>query len=722
MNVHEPIVNKVAIYVRISSQLQHTDRQREELIAIAKKKNYEIVEIYSDIMSGFKDNEYRQGLQKLLEDSKQGKFEAILFSEFSRLSRKVNDLGTMIDTFRNQNTKLYFQKQNLWVMEKGEMMTDMFIYMLGVVSSYEIELFADRSISGKISAIKSRGINLGGLTAYGYESEPNTKRLIINNFEASIVKRLFSLYSTGYSQQKICEVLKSENVPSPYKKRLVDSATKRVNNGIKPKEYKNFDTESLVWTASSINKILKNRLYLGERNAKIHKPDPTNPTEISKRKNREIIEVINIKDELIRIIDDTLFNEVQDKLKENSLVKNTPTKHPTLLKSVLKCGCCGRNVVSTKANGSYRYMCFGRIKDTKTRVINCKESKEIAQYKLDGLVVQMILFRIADADRTKKSTKRIEELTTKKEISTRVLLNKESELKIETEAWLKYFEKSVRFDIPEDALQNRKDEFDSKSQKLNQDINKIKNELHDADKTIKSIQVLSSSETLKQQEETIRENKTLLKQLTDEYLDKITIYPIFDKYSLVIINFIDGSESWGTIKSAKYKNDEMWFDPTLCKEQHYIYQLFNNDDKSAEYIPDNKTVVFKGKTYTSCYNTNPIENKPRFETIPREGQNPIIRMIESKTSNDESNYVEVTTPDPYITIKAGTYPIKEFITLLKEDNENGHNSNGSFPPYDFHEDEEGNDLSKEKAKQYRLDNADKRNARTKELRHTKRKI
>jgi len=211
----------------------------------------------------------------------------------------------------------------------------------------------------------------------------------------------------------------------------------------------------------------------------------------------------------------------------------------------------------------------------------------------------------------------------------------------------------------------------------------------------------------------------LLKQLTDEYLETVTIYPIFDKYSLIIVSFKDDSETWGTIKSAKYKKDETWYDPTYCKVPHYIYQLWNNDDKSAEYIHENKTVIFKGKTITTWINAEATESKPKFETIPREGQNPIIRMIKPDISTDDSNSVEIILPDPYITIEPGTYPIKEFIKLLKEDNVNGYNRNGDFPPYDFHEDEEGHEDSKEKAKQYRLDNADKRNARTKELREVK---
>jgi hypothetical protein len=267
----------------------------------------------------------------------------------------------------------------------------------------------------------------------------------------------------------------------------------------------------------------------------------------------------------------------------------------------------------------------------------------------------------------------------------------------------------------------RKDEFDLKSQKLNQEISMLKSEMHDTEKTIKSIKAMVNSGTLYQEIEAIRANKTLLKQLTDEYIQRVTMYPIFEKYSLVIINFKDGSESWGTIKSAKYRSEELWFDRTYCKVPHYIYQLLNNDDKSAEYNHENKTVIYKGKTITISNYINPVKKQPEFEIIQREGKNPTFKMLKSEIEFDESNSLEITIPDPYVTIEAGTYPIKEFIYLLKEDNAKGHNSNGCFPPYDFHQDEKGNDDSKEKAKQYRLDNAEKRNARNRELRVDRRK-
>ena len=52
---------KTAIYIRISTSMQQTDRQREELLDYAMKNNIPISEedIYVDIISGFKEGETR---------------------------------------------------------------------------------------------------------------------------------------------------------------------------------------------------------------------------------------------------------------------------------------------------------------------------------------------------------------------------------------------------------------------------------------------------------------------------------------------------------------------------------------------------------------------------------------------------------------------------------------------------------------------------------------
>ena len=94
------------------------------------------------------------------------------------------------------------------------------ISVLAVMSQYEIELFVARGIDGKISAIKNRGINDGGFTAYGYMTSTREKRLIINEAEAEIVRKIFVSFDEGKSSLDIADLLNSQGIPSPYSSRI----------------------------------------------------------------------------------------------------------------------------------------------------------------------------------------------------------------------------------------------------------------------------------------------------------------------------------------------------------------------------------------------------------------------------------------------------------------------------------------------------------------------
>ena len=63
---------KTAIYIRISTSMQQTDRQREELLDYAMRNDIVIREedIYVDIISGFKEGDttiYSFNLQKFMD-------------------------------------------------------------------------------------------------------------------------------------------------------------------------------------------------------------------------------------------------------------------------------------------------------------------------------------------------------------------------------------------------------------------------------------------------------------------------------------------------------------------------------------------------------------------------------------------------------------------------------------------------------------------------------
>ena len=95
------MAHNVAIYCRVSTQMQSTDRQREELLTLASKKSWEISEdkIYVDIISGYKAGEVRPEFSRMLSELSPKGITCILFSEFSRLARNATELLEQVNFF-----------------------------------------------------------------------------------------------------------------------------------------------------------------------------------------------------------------------------------------------------------------------------------------------------------------------------------------------------------------------------------------------------------------------------------------------------------------------------------------------------------------------------------------------------------------------------------------------------------------------------------------------
>jgi DNA invertase Pin-like site-specific DNA recombinase len=76
---------KAVFYVRVSTGKQELDNQINQLKEYSIKKGYEIVHIYSDIISG-KENS-RPAFDKMFIDARKRIFELVLFWDLSRFSR-----------------------------------------------------------------------------------------------------------------------------------------------------------------------------------------------------------------------------------------------------------------------------------------------------------------------------------------------------------------------------------------------------------------------------------------------------------------------------------------------------------------------------------------------------------------------------------------------------------------------------------------------------------
>ncbi|MGN0508116.1 MAG: recombinase family protein [Ruminococcus sp.] len=203
--------------------------------------------------------------------------------------------------------------------------------------------------SKKIRAVKRahaiEGKFSGSRVPYGYlKGTDEKKTFIVDEETAPIVKRIFEMYASGISPQRIAETFNEEDIPSAGRIAFLRTGRKYNNN------------EHPYWEQATIRPILKNIAYLGHlAQQKFSSVSYKNHKIIRKDKSDWII-VYNTHEP---IISQELWDKVQERMKSQSRGRkmHTGVTHP--LSGFLYCADCGGKLkmgyVWDKKKNNYRY-------------------------------------------------------------------------------------------------------------------------------------------------------------------------------------------------------------------------------------------------------------------------------------------------------------------------------------------------------------------------------
>lgn len=609
-------MSKIAIYCRVSTQMQHTDRQREELLARAEAKGVEISEnhIYIDYISGFSKAEERPQYNELLEAINRKEIDEIWFSELTRLGRSSVELQSEVEKLQNQGVTLFFQKQDIIVTpNKKDLGSRIVLTVLAVCASYEIELFAERSISGKITKIKNGGGVGGDSASFGYMNNPN-KKMVVRKDEAKVVKWIFEQYAEGKTTLDIADTLNAQGTPTALTTRVPEAAIRRESKGLPPKENSNYTKSTQQWKPSMVSKLLSKELYTGHRHVVFHKPnvDKANNEQEQEAKEREVIYEYDEYVEDLRIVSDELFQRVQERLLTAHYNKNNAVKHENLLKAKLRCGECGSNFSVGKStenatgylSGGRSYRCYGRV-NRRDKPQICTEGAEVKQWRLDGLVLSMSLRMFADIDLKTTAASQISELTRRNEDLTKIIDGKKATLEKSKEEYkqkLKRLSKiSIDDTVASELIEEAQSDFKKKESALNGEIDKHIKEKVSNQTAIHNLQTISQNSNRYQRMDEIWKSKDVVKTMADELIQDIVLYRPNPRWVLVVVTYKNNVEMWGTLKSKKYKRSEMFYDENYCNHGIEFHTwVINNTDHHFKYNPADKTFTYDG--FSDIYN------------------------------------------------------------------------------------------------------------------------
>lgn len=365
----------IAIYMRLSQDDGDSDResnsivnQRHFLYSYVEKhfENYDLLEFQDDGYAGA--NFLRPGVSELLEKVKNGMVDCIIVKDLSRFSRDYIEIGAYLEQI------FPFAGVRFIAVNDGYDSDRFKGNVAGMDTSFK-NLLNDlycKDISVKVkSALKMKkesGIYANGSCTFGYRKDPKDRhKLLIDEEEADIVRRIFQMTLDGISSHKIAQIFNAVGVKTPIEYKIERGIATMTPKG------KRFE-----WSGSTICQMLRNATYAGDIvYDKYETPEVSGKSKLKPRSEWKVF-----RDHHEAIIDRDTFEYIQKSRGVKKAVKHK--RHPLIGK--MECGYCHKSL---------------KIEHTKNPYFFCG-NKYVTQYKgcVERVNVQFLeeylLFRLQE--------------------------------------------------------------------------------------------------------------------------------------------------------------------------------------------------------------------------------------------------------------------------------------------------------------------------------------
>ena len=350
------------IYVRTSTIRQgeegtSLETQEEQAKLKATELGYQVDPacIWRDMESGaYMD---RPGLNMMLLAVQNRRVDIVFVYAHDRLSRKPVDLLNIQQVFIEAGVRLEFVRGSSDTSPEGQLMTHFF----GYAAQRERLQLMERSMRGKEQAAKNgRMPTTGGRGLYGYDYDRPSRKRIIRETEAGVVRMMFQWALEGISMYRIACTLNEKKIPSK---------------------------TGLLWGQSSVKQILKNVAYTGDTyyGRFRHRSMKGGKKEVTKRPDSEAILVEGFTPQLIT---PRYFQAVQERLATRP--GRWKGKGPLyMMTGFTKCGECGSPVVGNMLAGGRGYYRCTSTRPKAERPVTC-HARSIRADRLEGVVWKMV--------------------------------------------------------------------------------------------------------------------------------------------------------------------------------------------------------------------------------------------------------------------------------------------------------------------------------------------
>ena len=249
-------IRKTALYCRLSQDdgiegdSNSIQNQKAILQKFAEDHHFPSPCFYVD--DGFSGGNFqRPAFQQMISDMENGEIGIIVTKDLSRLGRNQLHTGLYIEErFPMFGVRYIAINDNVDTdsSESNDLMPFKNLFNEWFIRD------TSRKIRAVLKAKAERGERLGSRAPYGYRKAPDTKKLIVDEEAAAIVRRIFAMCASGSGPSQIARILKKEQILTP-------TMYAYTRYGI---THTCLDTaHPYNWSDSAIANLLENEIYLG---------------------------------------------------------------------------------------------------------------------------------------------------------------------------------------------------------------------------------------------------------------------------------------------------------------------------------------------------------------------------------------------------------------------------------------------------------------------------
>lgn len=476
---------KVALYLRLSKEDRNKIRKEDEsesiinqqnmLLDYCKDREWLVYDIYNDEDFSGSDRD-RPDFNRMIEDAREHKFEAVICKTLSRFARDVEVIEKYINgLFPIWGIRFISIVDNNDSTDKSNRKSRQ---INSLVDQWYLEDLSE-NIRATLSNKRKNGLWVGAFAPYGYVKDPNNKNhLIIDDEAAEVVRYVFDLYLQGYGVTTIARKLNDEKIPNP-------ATYKQQHN--QPFQCSNKKCSD-IWHTYSVQRMISNEIYIGNTVQGMQE-NVSYKSKKKRAKPRENWDIVEGTHEAI--VDKGTWERVQ-RLRE-SKPKSSKTGKPNIFAEKVRCLRCGSSMRIGYTNHRRYFRCsiayfahnvcegtFVSEKVLHEAVI--KQLKEIYSTYLDNeYVLNEVNFSNGLQDKKEKITQKIKAL-------------EQSLAKTESRIRNSYFDKLDGLISVEDYLSLKRDfviekqSIEKSISKYSKDVEEITNQLMDSNSQMKLLE------------------------------------------------------------------------------------------------------------------------------------------------------------------------------------------------------------------------------------------